>query len=96
VHLCWQARMFLLRCGTTAIVATVTRDQVFLLFLFHYSVLSLDSGNLSISGGAGCQGAKATPMSIVCFLPPHGLPLQDIPGVEPLHELVIRLLAPFY
>ncbi|MGH2501808.1 MAG: IS1634 family transposase, partial [Ktedonobacterales bacterium] len=35
-------------------------------------------------------------MSLVRFVPPHGPPLQEITGVEPLHEQVIRLLGPSY
>ncbi len=34
-------------------------------------------------------------ISLVRFLAPHGLPQQEITGVEPLHEQVIRLLGPF-
>jgi hypothetical protein len=33
-------------------------------------------------------------ISLVRFLPPHGPPLPEITGVEPLHQQVIRLLGP--
>jgi transposase len=33
-------------------------------------------------------------ISLVRFVPPHGPPQQEITGVEPLHEQVIRLLGP--
>lgn len=35
-------------------------------------------------------------ISLVRFVPPHGPPLQEITGVEPLHEQVIWLLGPSY
>ena len=37
---------------------------------------------------------RQTSPSLVRFLPPHGPPLQEITGVEPLHEQVIRILGP--
>jgi len=33
-------------------------------------------------------------ISLVRFIPLYGPPLQEITGVEPLHEQVIRLLGP--
>lgn len=33
-------------------------------------------------------------ISLVHFVPPHGPPIQEITGVAPLHEQVIRLLGP--
>lgn len=35
-------------------------------------------------------------ISLVRFVPPHGPPLEEITGVESLHEQVIRLLGPRY
>jgi transposase len=34
-------------------------------------------------------------ISLVRFLPPHGPPLQEITGLVPLHEQVIRFLGPY-
>jgi hypothetical protein len=35
-------------------------------------------------------------ISLVRFPPPGGLPVQDVNGLEPLHEQVLALLGPAY
>jgi hypothetical protein len=42
-----------------------------------------------------CPPIRQTGPSLVRFVPPHGPPQQEITGVEPLHEQVIRLLGPY-